>query len=251
MKTNITNESDYVSELSKSKEETQLSNINPDFSIIQEEVKKEIDNKEQEIYSFLQENNDFKSYSESEKDERFQSVISKWNELKDLVKKCKINLALNGLEINFLENKLHSNIDYDYETIFYAVHLKKHLLNNLPSVKASDDFKVFETLVLISDCVLLQHILTKLTVKGLNKSSLAFANICKKLSEVIVLYNFYENMSMRLSKSIQEWNMELSKDEVSFLQKEVLKQEIANEIQEGQGGEMTQPTVKKVKKQKA
>ncbi len=249
MKTNITSESDYVSELSKTKEEGKLSTINPDFSLINEETKTAIDEKEKEIYTFLNENNDFKSYTESEKDERFQNVISKQNELKDLIKTCKINLSLNGLEINFLENKLHSNIDYDYETIFYAVHLKKHLLNNLPSVKASDDFKLFETLVLLSDCVLLQHILTKLTVKGLNKSSLAFANICKKLSDVIVLYNFYENISMRLSKSIQEWNMELSKDEISLLQKEVLK----HEITEGLSGEMTESTksVKKVKKQKA
>jgi hypothetical protein len=201
-----------------------------DFSIVPEDTKTSIEDKDKEIRNFLAENNKFDSYTEEEKDKLFTEITGKWNELKDLIKNAKARFDLSGLEISVITRKLHQNIEYSAETVFYGAHVKHTFLNNLPT-KASD-MRGYNVEITFTNAVLLYNLLSTISVKGLNLESFAFANILWKLSEISKAYTHYNKLSEITSKNISVWNMGLSADDAKKLQTEVLGAMIAEKQEE-------------------
>lgn len=201
---------------------------NIDFTLIDAEDKEKIDFMVADIEAFIANNVDFKNYDEATKDKLFAELTEvKWKELSSLTKNAKNKFRVSGLEVSVIEKKLHQNIDYNAETIFYGVHLKNQFFTTLP-VK-TDITKAYDLTITFSVAVMLYHLLSTVTVKGLNKEAFAYANVLYKLSEVSKLYTYYNNLSEMTSKKIGNWNRELSADDAQLLEKAVTLQMIEEE----------------------
>lgn len=198
----IRNEDDFLNRLSD------ISTVGEDFSLLEEGVKENIESKQKEIFDFI-ENNDPSNLDEKEKNEKFMELIQIWDELKNLIKLGSCNIEFTNLELKVMRDKLHKNVEYTSETIFYGLHLKKHFLNNLPKIKG-DDFIQHVVPITFTQAVGLYHVLSETTVVGLSKETFAYANILYSLSLITQLYNYFDRVSAYTSRRMQEWNMAIS-----------------------------------------
>lgn len=198
----IRNEEDFINKLSD------ISDKGEDFDLLKDGDKETVEAKQQEILDFIK-NNDPNIEDENVKNEKFMKLIGLWDEMKDLIKSMVCEISMTNIECKVLTKKLHAHVEYTAETIFYGLHLKKYLLGNLPKGKGGD-YEQQIVPITFSQAVGLYHVLSEITVKGLNKETYAYANILYSLSRVTVLYNYFDRMSSFTSKQMQEWNMALS-----------------------------------------
>jgi len=207
----IKNDSDFINKLADLPTNT---NKEPNFGLLGENVKEKIDAKQQEILDFIENHpvDEMRNVSEDEKTSKFMEAIELWDELKNQIKNASCRMSFTNIELKVLENKLHKNVEYTNETVFYGIHLKKHLLNNIVKEKGGD-YTSTQVDITFSQAVALYHIISDLTVKGLNKETFAFAHILYSLSEITEIYNYFDRVSSYTSKQIQEWNMGLNKEE--------------------------------------
>jgi len=197
----ITAENQYVDTLSDVAKTAGSTN----FGLLSEESKVAINAKEAEVHEYLKNN----VINDENRDTIIDGAIELWNQYKDLVKNGSCFFTLNNLEIRTVDKKLHSSVEYDTETLFYGLHLKKFFIDALPNVKG-DDFLTNDILISFSNAIALYHVLSTLKVKGLNKENYAFAHILYKLSEISKVYQHYDGVSSRLNQSIGQWTMGLN-----------------------------------------
>lgn len=220
--TTINNDTDFINKLA----DLPTGNKEADFSILKNDSKEEIENKQEEIIQFLEDNDPNKVDPEN-KDELFLQAINKWDEMKDIIKNAVCTVKFTNVELKVLDNKLHKNAEYNAETIFYAMHLKKHFLNMLP--KTSGGAYVSHDIdITFSQSVGLYHIISDIKVKGLSESTYAFANILYTLSEITHVYNYFDRVSAFTSKKIKEWNKGLTLNKNEKEAKEVAEENKKN-----------------------
>jgi len=219
----VTSETQYIDTLSAVAKNAGTTN----FDLITAESKTAIDQKEAEINNYIKENN----VTDENRDITVDGAIELWNQYKDLVKNASCVFTLNNLEIKTVDKKLHNSVEYDTETLFYGLHLKKNFIDTLPLVKG-DDFLTHEVFITFSNSMALYHVLSTLKVKGLNKENYAFAHLLYKLSEISKVYQHYDSVSLRLNQTIGQWTMGLNP-----AQAEELKAVVAETVQ------AEQPTV--------
>jgi hypothetical protein len=197
----ITAENQYVDTLSSVAKTAGTTN----FGLLAEDSKVAINAKEAEINEYIKNN----VVNDENRDTIIDGAIELWNQYKDLVKNGSCFFTLNNLEIRTVDKKLHSSVEYDTETLFYGLHLKKFFVDALPNPKG-DDFLTNDILISFSNAIALYHVLSTLKVKGLNKENYAFAHILYKLSEISKVYQHYDGVSSRLNQSIGQWTMGLN-----------------------------------------
>lgn len=219
----MTSEDDFVKKLGNIKSDDAEAN----FDILLSDVKDKLDTFSNNIDTFLKENVDFKNYDEETKNKLYDEVFAIHDALKLETKHAKCKFPCTGLEIKTLINKLHKSVEYNAETLFYGLHLKSNFLNNLP--KADSEFKTYDINITMSQSIAMYHVLSTLVVKGLNKENYALANILYNLAEISKIYQYYDNLSVRLNRSIMQWNMGLSNKEASVLESSVIEQMIIEE----------------------
>lgn len=199
---NVHSEDGYIGKLSDiAKSSAGLTN----FDLVLPEDKTALENKEKELKDYLTAT----VLTDINKDEAVEGAIELWNQYKDLVKNGKASFALNNLEIRTVDKKLHTSVDYDTETLFYGLHLKKHFIDTLPNPKGSD-FQVHDISITFSNAIALYHVLSTIKVRGLNKENYAFAHLLFKLSEISKVYQYYDGISLRLNQTIGQWTMGLT-----------------------------------------
>lgn len=207
----IKNDNDFINKLADLPTNT---NKEPRFEILEDKAKEKIEEKQAEILEFIETNSveANKDKTEEERTKLFMSCIEMWDEFKSIIKntKCKINFT--NIELKVIDKKLHQNVEYTNETIFYGIHLKKHLLDTITKSKGGD-YSNTPVSISFSHAVALYHIISDLTVKGLNKETFAFGHVLYNLSEITEVYNYFDRVSSYTSKVIQEWNMGLSQPE--------------------------------------
>lgn len=204
------------------------------FEILSDGEKEKLDSLENEINDFLKNNNDFENYTVEEKDELFLKVHSEMLfDYKQLLKELTFKFELTGLELNMIWNKMHKNIEYNSETLFYGINLKYNLLNTFPKVTKHDIDRKHKGLTIKStQAIILHHVLSSLTVKGLNGENYSLANVLYYLADVSKVYQYFNSIGETLNKAILEWNLELTKQELDSAKKEVLKDLAMDEIKE-------------------
>jgi hypothetical protein len=205
----ITSENQYIDTLSDVAKTAGVVN----FELITSASKTALDSKEAELNEYIKNN----SVSEENRDTVIDGAIEIWNQYKDLVKGGLCVFTLNNLEIRTVDKKLHSSVEYDTETLFYGLHLKKNFIDTLPSPKG-DDYGVNEIEISFSNAIALYHVLSTLKVKGLSKEAYAFAHLLYKLSEISKVYQHYDAVSLRLNQSIGQWTMGLQPGQAEQLQ---------------------------------
>ena len=111
-----------------------LSNIavqgQADMSLLSDESKNKIDETKKIILDYIRGN--------EKTDDNFLNALDLWNTYKDAVKHAQCAFKINGLELKVIYNKLHRDVEYTTETLFYGLHLKRHFLETFP--KTNKDF---------------------------------------------------------------------------------------------------------------
>lgn len=204
----VKDENQYVDKLSDLNKNAGVTN----FDLLNVDSKKSIEDKDAEILAYTQAN----TITDENRDVIFEAAIELWNEYKDLVKNAICIFTLNNLEIKTVDKKLHQSVEYTTETLFYGLHLKKFFLNTLPATKGGD-FTNHETNITFSNAIALYHVLSTLTVKGLNNENYAFAHLLYKLSEISKVYQHYDAASSRLNQTIGQWSMGITPAQVTDL----------------------------------
>lgn len=217
----VMTEEDYVNILTSTE-----NNDKVDLSILLEEDKTKIESLEQEIVDFLKDNSKFDSYTEADKDALFKVYQEKYKNYRNAIKNARCHFVLNASEISFMHKKLSQSIDYDAHTIFYALHIKRFVLNELP--KKTEMYNNDLTISL-TNSVMLYHLLSKCTSKGINADSYSFAFILQKLVDISKIYEKYDVQLKNMDNNFNMWNLGLSlnEDEKKALENKV-EEEVAN-----------------------
>lgn len=170
--------------------------INPDFDKI---LTDSITNIESYMIS-----NTGKGKDDSEKDAFYQEAQKRWKELQNNLVNTKFNFYLNKAEFLFLEGLLTSYLEYDVNTIFFALELDSYL-KNLGKMKFANDNELKPIEVNTTEITYIYHLISKHKVKGLGHGSRNFAKILIKIGDISKLINYYDQTAKDLATDIQNW----------------------------------------------
>jgi hypothetical protein len=155
-----------------------------------------------------------KGKTEEEKDNLYQGAQDLWNDYAEKMKSAKYNFYLNRPQWKFLTDLLLSKLEYDVNTVFFAIELVE-LLGTLRDVKYTNDTELKHVQVNATEITYVYHLISKHKVKGLTKESFLFSEVLIKIGEISKLFNYYDAVGKNLSQDIQNWVTSFE-DGVSF-----------------------------------
>lgn len=173
-----------------------------EYLLIDTENETTLDNSIVGIENYL--NQSGKGKTEAEKDELYQNAQDLWNDYATKMKSVKYNFHLNRGQWKFLTDLLLSKLEYDVNTVFFAIELVD-LLGTLRDVKYTNDTELKHVPVNATEITYVYHLISKHKVKGLTKDSFLFSEILIKIGEISKLFNYYDAVGKNLSTDIQNW----------------------------------------------
>lgn len=145
-----------------------------------------------------------KGKTESEKDELYQSAQDLWNDYAESMKSVKYNFHLNRPQWKFLTDLLLSKLEYDVNTVFFAIELVD-LLGGMRAIKYNDDTELRAVPVNATEITYIYHLISKHKVKGLTRDSFLFSEVLVRIGNISKLFNYYDAVGKNLSNDIQNW----------------------------------------------
>ena len=145
-----------------------------------------------------------KGKTDEEKDSLYMNAQNMWNEYAVIMKNAKYNFHLNRVQWKFLTDLLLSKLEYDVNTVFFAIELVE-LLGSLREVKYTDDKELKAVVVNATEITYIYHLISKYKVKGLTKESFTFSEILVKIGDISKIFNYYDAVGKNLSTDIQNW----------------------------------------------
>ena len=145
-----------------------------------------------------------KGKTEKEKDEFYQIAQKMWHEFVEDIKDTKFNFHLNRTQHRFLTDLILTKMEYDVNTVFFAIELT-NLLASMKDTKFTNDDQLIAFEVDATEITYIYHLIAKHKVKGLTKDSYTFANILKRIGDISKVFNFYDTAAKNLSGEIQNW----------------------------------------------
>ncbi|CAG7579889.1 MAG: hypothetical protein SLAVMIC_00145 [uncultured marine phage] len=178
-----------------------------EYRFIKEEDEKFMDDKIQEVKDLMA-NNDGKGLSEEEKDELYKRSQEMWFELggpDGRLNHVKYGLVLTRPQYRLLTELLRDKMEYDINTLFFAIELSSFLASTLEDNRYEDDEtpKVFD--ISATDMTYLYSVLSQHKCKGLSKRTYTFADIIRRIGDISKVINHYDSESKDLSTAIQDW----------------------------------------------
>lgn len=164
-----------------------------------------LDAKVKEIEDFMK-NNSGKGKSEQEKDELYQSAQQLWNNYVNALKDSKFNFYLNRPQFMFLTDLILTKMEYDVNTVFFAIELTD-MMGSMKGTKYPSDTELKSFAVNATEITYTYHLISKHKVKGLSKDAYTFSQILYRIGGISKIINYYETLSKNLSKDIQDWVM--------------------------------------------
>tara|TARA_R110000772_G_scaffold2410_2_gene8423 strand:+ start:44925 stop:45689 length:765 start_codon:yes stop_codon:yes gene_type:complete len=191
------------------KPELQFIDLNENkLRLISEEDENYLEQKASELITYMRNNHD-QSISSKEKDNVYLELQKIWNEVsgRDGGRLNTINffLILHRPEYNYFVNLLKNKMEYDVDTIFFAIELEKMITEMSQDNKFTTDFDAKQFDMTPVDVHYVYQLLSKHTVKGLNKDSIAFAEIIKRIAIASKVFNYYKETFNNIAKAIQLW----------------------------------------------
>jgi len=145
-----------------------------------------------------------KGKTDEEKDTLYSEAQKLWNEYADHMKTAKYNFFLNRGQWKFITDLLLSKLEYDVNTVFFAIELTD-MLGDMRNVKYNNDEELKSTPVNATEITYIYHLISKYKVKGLTKESYLFSEILIKIGDISKLFNYYDAVGKNLSTDIQNW----------------------------------------------
>lgn len=171
--------------------------------IISNEVELTLDNKINLIESFMK-NNSGKGKSELEKDNLYLDAQNLHKEYSTSLRNVKYNFHLNRNQWNFLTNLILSKIEYDVNTVFFAIELTD-MLGALKEIKFTNGTDIIPFPVNATEVTYIYHLISPHKVKGLTKEAYMFAQVLKRIGNISKVLNYYNTTGENLFKDIKNW----------------------------------------------
>lgn len=150
-------------------------------------------------------NNDGKGKTELEKDNLYAGAIELWNQYASLLKNVRYTFYLNRKQYQFLTDLLLSKLEYDVNTVFFAIELT-NMLGKWKDTGASKDDETFNSYTSdATEITYIYHLIAKHKVVGLGHSSYRFAEVLRRIGDISKVINYYDTHAKNFSKEIQEW----------------------------------------------
>lgn len=163
----------------------------------------ELDSKIQNIESFIS-NNNGSGLTEDEKDSLYKGAQELWMAYANSLKDAKYNFHLNRPQWKFVTDLVLSKLEYDVNTVFFAIELTE-LLGSMRDAKFSDDDQLVAFPVNATEITYIYHLIAKHKVKGLTKDAYMFAEVLKRIGAISKVFNYYDTYGKNLSTDIQNW----------------------------------------------
>lgn len=186
--------------------------IKPEVSFFENELTNPLLSTEEEtkmdqailaIENYMQQNSG-EGKTEVEKDELYKGAQIMWKEYTNILRVVKYNFFLNRTQWKFLTDLILTKLEYDVNTVFFAIELT-NLLASMKDTKFTDDNQLTAFSVDATEITYIYHLISKHKVKGLSKDSYTFANILKRIGDISKVFNYYDTAAKNLTGEIQNW----------------------------------------------
>jgi len=175
-----------------------------EFIILDSQWETQLDEKIVEIENYMK-NNNGKGKSEGEKDELYKNAQGLWREYASTLSNTKYNFFLNRKQYKFLTDLILQKMEYDVNTVFFAI----ELTNLLGQMKEDSRYKNDEDLIGFpvdaTEITYIYHLISKHKVKGLTTNSYLFAQVLRRIGDISKVFNYYDTSGKNLSTEIQNW----------------------------------------------
>lgn len=171
--------------------------------VINNDVESNLDSVIKSIEKFMSDNTG-KGKSDSEKDQLYKTSQELWKEYAIKLRDSKYNFHLNRPQYKFLTDLILTKLEYDVNTVFFAIELTD-MLGGMKNVKYSNDTDLIAFPVNATEITYIYHLISKHIVKGLSKDAYTFAQILKRIGSISKVFNYYDNCSKSISADIQDW----------------------------------------------
>ena len=148
--------------------------------------------------------NDGTGKTDEEKDAIYKTSQELWKEYTDSLRDAKYNFHLNRVQWKFLTDLILQKLEYDVNTVFFAIELTE-LLGIMRDVKYSNDDELIAFPVNATEITYIYHLISKHKVKGLTKDSYTFSKVLMRIGSISKLFNYYDSYAKSLSADIQNW----------------------------------------------
>jgi hypothetical protein len=170
------------------------------LSLQQESI---LDSKISDVENYMS-SNVGKDKTDEEKDELYKEAQVLWYNFVNSLKEAKYNFFLNRSEHKFLTDLILTKLEYDVNTIFFAIELT-NTMGGMKDAKYVNDKDVVAFPVDATEITYIYHLISKHKIKGLTKDAYTFSKLLLKIGDISKIFNYYEATSKNLSKEIQDW----------------------------------------------
>lgn len=174
-----------------------------EFVILTHETEEKLDKKLSSIESFM-EDNDGTGKEDEEKDSLYLSAQELWKDYAKLLKDIKYNFFLNRAQFKFLKDLITKKMEYDVNTVFFAIELKG-MFEKMNGSDFKNDKELLSFEVNATEITYTYHLISKHTVKGLTNDSYLFSEVLMRIGDISKIFNFYETSGKNLTTDIQNW----------------------------------------------
>ena len=174
-----------------------------EYLLVNTDTEANLDGKISAIENYMK-TNDGKGKSDEVKDEIYKQAQVLWTEYASALKEAKYNFYLNRPQHKFLTNLILQKLEYDVNTVFFAIELTD-MLGMMKDVKFSNDDEIIPFEVNTTEITYIYHLISKHKVQGLTKDAYTFAQILRKIGEISKIFNYYDAEGKSLSTEIQNW----------------------------------------------
>lgn len=221
------------------KQEIQTNMVKPEITFIENEKSHLVITPENEtlLDSKIQEIEDYminvtgKGESNEVKDEIYKNSQIKWQELSLILKNVKYNFHLNRKQYKFLTDLIIKNLEYDINTVFFAIELTELLGSMKADSNYSNDTDLISFSVNATELTYIYHLISTHKVKGLNSNSYYFAQILTRIGSISKMFNYYDSTAKNLAIEIQDW-VSSFEDNVTLDKNNLIEGEVVDTEQE-------------------
>jgi hypothetical protein len=184
------------------KPETKFEYLGKEYLHIDSEQELLLDSKIDSVNQFMK-NNSGKGKESKEQDALYGESQKLWQNFIATLESTKYNFYLNKDQWKFLTDLIYSKLEYDVNTVFFALELNQ-LLTDIKSSKYTGN-EIIPFPVTATEVTYIYHLIQNHKVKGLGKDSLLFSQILLTIGAISKIFNYYDATGKNMSNDIQDW----------------------------------------------
>ncbi len=176
-------------------------NFNESLRLLNEEVESKLDSKSKEIIDFISSNKG-RGESDDVKDNLYKDAQVLWRDFSAELEDVKYNFFLNRPQSKYLKDLLKTKLEYDTNTVFFAIELSK-MMSNMDNLTNDNDYQSIE--LSATEITYVYHLISKHKVKGLTTDTYNFVDILLLIGKTSKIFDYYNTLLENMSTDIKDW----------------------------------------------